>query len=280
MGIENLRKHERYATDVRVQFQIPYDFRTEVNFTMARESSSQKFIGFSKNICTYGLCFESAKEVRPDDHLWLELHLPDSKEVIYMQGVARWSKPAASPEGGFRNYQTGVEVRVVDGVDVEKTVYFDNKYGVYWSELLERVLGAFSKMHQHSSILTVARGVLKDRDGRYLMLKRSVRSRSWPLKWEFPGGKVDPKEQVTSALCREFIEETGLTVNPLRRFMEFTYERAEGAVEYKIFFVEMVSGVPAISDEHEAMGWFTAAELRVLDVSPSLTDVVHRLVEM
>jgi len=44
------------------------------------------------------------------------------------------------------------------------------------------------------------------RDGRILVCRRKARQ-SHPLKWEFPGGKVEPGESPEQALARELEEE-------------------------------------------------------------------------
>jgi 8-oxo-dGTP diphosphatase len=54
--------------------------------------------------------------------------------------------------------------------------------------------------------------VLRDDNGRCLLLKRSMNSKWYAGKWEFPGGKVDPGENFGDALLREVFEETGLRI--------------------------------------------------------------------
>jgi 8-oxo-dGTP diphosphatase len=53
--------------------------------------------------------------------------------------------------------------------------------------------------------MNVVAGVV-ERDGRILICQRK-RSDRHPLKWEFPGGKVEPGEDSPSALARELREE-------------------------------------------------------------------------
>jgi 8-oxo-dGTP diphosphatase len=56
--------------------------------------------------------------------------------------------------------------------------------------------------------LQVVAGVL-DRGGEILIAQRR-RDGKHPLKWEFPGGKVEPGETVQGALARELNEELGI----------------------------------------------------------------------
>src|SRR5687768_3267985 len=49
------------------------------------------------------------------------------------------------------------------------------------------------------------------RDHRCLITQRSP-TMPLPLKWEFPGGKVEPNEAPEAALAREIHEELGLTI--------------------------------------------------------------------
>jgi 8-oxo-dGTP diphosphatase len=55
---------------------------------------------------------------------------------------------------------------------------------------------------------TVVAGVL-ERDGKILICRRR-REQAHPLKWEFPGGKLEAGESPESALVRELREELGI----------------------------------------------------------------------
>ncbi len=58
-------------------------------------------------------------------------------------------------------------------------------------------------------MLQVVAGIL-ERDGRVLICRRTA-AQSHPLKWEFPGGKVEPGESAAEALARELEEELGVS---------------------------------------------------------------------
>lgn len=59
-----------------------------------------------------------------------------------------------------------------------------------------------------SSILTVVAGLLQQQ-GQLLICQRR-RDGAFPLKWEFPGGKVEPGETCEDGLRRELQEELGI----------------------------------------------------------------------
>jgi 8-oxo-dGTP diphosphatase len=58
-------------------------------------------------------------------------------------------------------------------------------------------------------MVQVVAGIL-EREGRILICRRTP-EQSHPLKWEFPGGKVEPGESPAEALERELEEELGIT---------------------------------------------------------------------
>lgn len=57
-------------------------------------------------------------------------------------------------------------------------------------------------------MLHVVAGII-EREGRILICQRK-REQTHPLKWEFPGGKVEHGETLPQALARELEEELGL----------------------------------------------------------------------
>lgn len=65
-----------------------------------------------------------------------------------------------------------------------------------------------------------------ERDGQILIGQRRAGDRH-PLKWEFPGGKVEPYENPRDALRRELREELGIdaSIGPEILRCEFQYSR-------------------------------------------------------
>ena len=75
------------------------------------------------------------------------------------------------------------------------------------------------------------------RDGKLLVCQRT-RHQTMPLKWEFPGGKIEEGEQPRAALRRELEEELGIlaTVGDEVRRIQHEYPNG-GKVELRFFIV-------------------------------------------
>lgn len=61
-------------------------------------------------------------------------------------------------------------------------------------------------------IVRAARIVLQRPDGKILIIRRSTKNGWDHLKWELPGGKINPNRRIVEGLSREVKEETGLSV--------------------------------------------------------------------
>jgi 8-oxo-dGTP diphosphatase len=76
------------------------------------------------------------------------------------------------------------------------------------------------------------------KDDKVLICQRT-RHQTMPLKWEFPGGKIEPGEKLEDALHRELEEELGIlaAIGHKVATIRHTYGNG-GAVELHFFVVE------------------------------------------
>ncbi|MGH9567472.1 MAG: (deoxy)nucleoside triphosphate pyrophosphohydrolase [Candidatus Angelobacter sp.] len=80
------------------------------------------------------------------------------------------------------------------------------------------------------------------REGKILVCQRT-RHQTMPLKWEFPGGKIEEGEQPRDALVRELEEELGINaeVGDEVERMQHVYPN-ETTVELRFFVVQAYEG--------------------------------------
>ena len=80
------------------------------------------------------------------------------------------------------------------------------------------------------------------REDRILICQRT-KLQSMPLKWEFPGGKIETGEQAREALRRELDEELGIDASIADEVANFKHHYANGgAVELRFFVVREYRG--------------------------------------
>ncbi|WP_170008520.1 (deoxy)nucleoside triphosphate pyrophosphohydrolase [Bacillus fonticola] len=102
---------------------------------------------------------------------------------------------------------------------------------------------------------------------------------SLPLKWEFPGGKIEKGESPQDALTREILEEMSCQVIVGDQVAHTVHEYDFGVVHLTTFICVIIEGEPILK-EHKSMKWLLAEELASLDWAPADIPTVEKLQEM
>lgn len=110
-------------------------------------------------------------------------------------------------------------------------------------------------------------------NGRVLAAQRAWWMRI-PLKWEFPGGKIEPGESPEDCLIREVMEELGIGVTIAHSLPTTTHDYPSLRVTLHPFICRHVAGIP-INHEHEAIVWLPPAQLMTLDWAEADIPVVQ-----
>ncbi len=123
-------------------------------------------------------------------------------------------------------------------------------------------------------MLSVACAIIES-NGKMLICQRSAAMRL-PLKWEFPGGKVEPGEDEAFAIVREIREELHLDIVVRARLQ--AVEHAYPAFRIRLMpFIAAVVGGELSLQEHAAAHWVTVAELDDYDWAPADVPIVEQL---
>jgi 8-oxo-dGTP diphosphatase len=124
---------------------------------------------------------------------------------------------------------------------------------------------------EHPNHIQVTCAII-ERDGLVLAAQRS-RSMRMALRWEFPGGKIEPGEEPEACLARELQEELGIGVAVKRAMPTATHRYADFTITLHPFVCRIVSGELTIN-EHRAIAWLEPEELPVLNWAEADLSVV------
>lgn len=125
--------------------------------------------------------------------------------------------------------------------------------------------------------IPVVCAVIEDTSNRVLVAQRPAH-KHLGLKWEFAGGKVEPRETPEAAIVREIKEELGCDILVEQSLPRFQHDYGTVVIEMIPFRCTLVATSPAPrAQEHVAVRWVTREELHTLDLAPADWPVVNAL---
>jgi 8-oxo-dGTP diphosphatase len=95
-----------------------------------------------------------------------------------------------------------------------------------------------------------------------------------PLKWEFPGGKLENGEDPAACLVREIREELGVEVRILEILSPVIHDYGTWTIELIPFICEITGGTFVLL-EHKDIRWNDPRELLLLDWPDADIPVIH-----
>ncbi len=134
-----------------------------------------------------------------------------------------------------------------------------------------------SNKEERPRVVLVSRCIVQNDEGKFLLIKRSGNNYHLPLKWEFPGGKLDEGQDLSNALEREVLEETGLLIQPTDR-MVFVESEIIPKGKFQGLPYVVITGLAkkvgrnevTLSEEHIDFRWVTTSEAFDMDLKPEV----------
>jgi mutator protein MutT len=124
---------------------------------------------------------------------------------------------------------------------------------------------------------TVVAAVI-ERPDRRLLIGQRRRNDTSPLKWEFPGGKMEEGESPEQALARELREELGATLRKTVEIGRVRHQYAGRPEELEIlFFAAEIAEQDVAALKFEQISWVLPRELGQYDFLAANLQLVAQL---
>lgn len=127
-------------------------------------------------------------------------------------------------------------------------------------------------------MIKVAVGIIfQNGHGRRVLLCQRRPDVKYPLKWEFPGGKVEEGERTEACLERELGEELGISVSGLR-----LYDRRKAVYpdsgSYEVFYYMPRAWTGEMNNRvFNACEWVDVGDILGYDILEGNREVIERL---
>jgi len=121
------------------------------------------------------------------------------------------------------------------------------------------------------------------KNGKVLLIRRSINETFLPGYHELPGGKVEFGEKLEAALQREFKEEVNLQVEVVRPYhtLSYTMERGKCHTVEIIFIVKLRDSLNNINleQDHDDYKWVSGKDIEKLLVTSEIILAIRKGLE-
>jgi len=119
--------------------------------------------------------------------------------------------------------------------------------------------------------ISIVEAVIKNKEGKILLLKRSNLNKFFVGKWQLPGGKVEFGEDIQKAIKREIYEETGKKYSSLHLGKVFSLTEKFNGSKNNVFlmvFMGECKGKISLSSEHSEAKFCSLSQIKKLPLFP------------
>ncbi len=128
-------------------------------------------------------------------------------------------------------------------------------------------------------MISVVTAIIKNKDGKFLIVKRKKNENIHGSLWVFPGGKVEDNEDLFSALKREIKEEVGLDIlDEKEQISEYEYEGPDGEITVgTCFLVKAKNEKIVLCEDLEDFAWISKEDFKNYKHIKELDEEIKRI---
>ncbi len=111
-----------------------------------------------------------------------------------------------------------------------------------------------------------------------ILITQRPTNKLFPLKWEFPGGKIEPGETPEQCLIREVREELDLDIEVVEPFITVDHRYPQFRISLLTFWCKIIGRKIKLL-EHNAYRWVQVRELDSYDFVEADTTLVEKIMQ-
>jgi 8-oxo-dGTP diphosphatase len=128
-----------------------------------------------------------------------------------------------------------------------------------------------------SPMIDVTCAIIRNEENEILVVRRGENT-DHPLKWEFPGGKINKGESEEECIIREIAEELSIDIVICSRLTPVEHNYGNKQIRLIPFICDTLDELPVLT-EHTEHKWYTINELQSVDFSEADIPVAKQFIE-
>ncbi len=133
---------------------------------------------------------------------------------------------------------------------------------------------AINKCRKNKNIVNVVIAIIRNGDS--IFIQKRTSNDFLGGFWEFPGGKVEKNESLRSALKREVMEETGIKIKKICKFISIEHSYDDFTVHLHCFLAQCCNGKKYLLNKKESK-WVKKRDLKSYNFPPASLKLIKAL---
>ena len=132
------------------------------------------------------------------------------------------------------------------------------------------------ELNTKNKLIKVVGGLIIQEDK--LLIAQRKKNTDHPLKWEFPGGKINENESPEDALKRELKEELNIKINSFEFLIDYFYEYEISLKKIHLFFY-IINSFQGLMQKnvHQNLKWIEIKDISHYDFLDGDRELINRI---